>query len=797
MSIPVKIGILIACVLVIFTVALTFLVKTQVTPEKVRETLIPLIEKSLERNVDFGDVTIGLFSGISVADLKVMQKRADEEFFSVKSAEFHYQFWPLLTGKVVVDQVLLDQPRIYFTRMPDGQFNFSDLLPKPTENDHTAVVARNNNNAPSFPTSFNLLVKEVNLKSGELHYVDRYKNARSPFRYTLDNLNIKARQITFDKSFPIDLSAAVNGSNIDISGKYDLSSMVGDLVIHLAPLDLLQFAPYYRESFPGKVASAQLALNLEVDLKPDLISSKGKVLLENVDLTLEEFPESDFKDTKLSVDYSLNYNTNKQLLGVSTLLLGFNDINIGAEGEFDLSTPDDPYLVFTLLMKQLDLRKVMQNVPEELVRDYQKYSVAGLIDGQVELSGKLSRGLDLVKSVELSLHDVRASAENFRAGVSGSIGYTDKILQTENLLLQYGDQQAQLQLNAQRTPSNILQGNFVLSAETLNLNKIIPESREETQETAADVGTGAPDIERRKTLSDDIGPYDFPVDMSGTLAVKRLIYKELNLDKVSAALNLENNQFSVRDMTSQVGHGELKGFTLVDLGVKGLAYQGQIVITQPNVVTLVSGLIPETKQSVSGQLQWQNSFSGRGTMIDNLLPELKLKGEFNLQNGEAKGSPILEGLARFLGSSDLKVLSFQSLTGRYNLRDGSAQIDSYLDSSKTKVTTTGTIDIGGRLNLHLNARVAPEILEKLGGNNNLKQSFSDRDGWGNLPLQIQGTLSEPTVGYDSVALQKQMLEKATEEASQKILEKMNPSSGESAEPIKQLLDNTLNKLFGN
>ena len=54
MSTPVKLGIFIVCTLVIFTLALTALVKTQVTPEKVRGALLPLIEKSLERNVDFG-----------------------------------------------------------------------------------------------------------------------------------------------------------------------------------------------------------------------------------------------------------------------------------------------------------------------------------------------------------------------------------------------------------------------------------------------------------------------------------------------------------------------------------------------------------------------------------------------------------------------------------------------------------------------------------------------------------------------------------------------------------------------
>ena len=793
MSTPIKIGVFLVSVTVILTVSLTFFIKTQVTPEKVRRNLLPLLEKTLERKVDFGEISIGLFSGISVSDLQVMQKDAEGAFLSVASVGLRYQLWALLTGKIVVDQILLDQPKILFTRLPDGQFNFSDMLPESSaEKSNTAGSHKNTSKALS--ANINLLIKEVIVKGGELQYVDKFKNVRSPFRYALNQLNVKVRQITFDHSFPIDLSAVVNGSNIDISGNYDMSRLVGDLTIHLAPLDLLQFAPYYRDILPGKLGSARLGLNLEVDIQPDMISSKGKIVFDDVDLVLSKFQETALKNARFSADYALNYSLDKQLLDVSTLLLDFNDINLGAEGEFDLST-SDPFLVFTFLFDQFDLREVMQNLPLELSRDYQKYSFAGLIDGKIELSGRLNSGANLVKSVQLSLSDVRASSDKLRAGISGDIAYVDNVLQSENLLLQYGDQQVQLQLKAEKSLNHLLVGEFGLTAKTLDLNKILPEPSLVAKDSSAN-GHAVPKVQRRKTLADDIGPFDIPADMVGTMAIDRLLYEDLIIDNVTADLTLRNNQLSIRNLSSQIGRGELKATSLVNLGVKGLAYQGEVSLSQPNIMTLVSGLFPGAKQEVSGLLRWQNNFSGKGTIPDNLLPALQLKGNFDLQDGEAKGSKLIEELASFLGSSDLKVLSFQSLTGQYDLQGGVTRLSGHLDSSKTRLTSTGTIATDGHLNINLNASFAPEIMDKLGVSKNLKQSISDQDDWGTLPIQIQGTISHPEIGYDSAALQNQLLEKAKEKASQKIIEKLVPDTGEGTEPIKKMLDNTLDKLFG-
>ncbi len=797
MSTPVKICIYIVSILVIIAVALTVLVKTQITPEKVRENLLPLAEKKLQRRVEFGKIKIGVFSGISLADLTVMQKNSEEEFFSVQAVELHYRLLPLLMGKIAIDQILFQHPKIFVTRMPDGQFNYSDLLPRSSGGGKKST--KSNSNSLELP-ALDLLIKEVSIKDGELFYIDKFKNSRSPFRYTLDKLNFRARQITFDSPFPVDLSAVVNGSNIDISGNYDLARKIGDLEIHLAPLDMMPFAPYYRTAFPGKLSSAQLSLELELDISPDLIASKGKLTLDDVDLVLDKLPELNIKQAKLDAAYAFNYDTKKQLLKVSTLLLDFNKIKLGAEGELDLSTTD-PYMVSTLFLKGLDLREMMQNLPESLTREYQKYSFAGSIDGQIDFSGKLDSGIALVRSVKLKLSEIRASVENLRAGVSGDIAYADDTLATKNLFLQYGDQKVQLKAKVKKGSDKIFRGAFKLSADTLDINKVLggsesqPEPRPESESIEndrGDKGAGVAKVTRRKTLADDVGPFDIPIDMRGTLAVKRLIYKKLKIDKITADLNLKDNNLSVMNLVGQINKGELKGNSRIDLGIKGLSYQGEMSLQQPNIGTLISGLFPEVKQSVTGSLRWQNNFSGRGTLADTLLPALKLKGFAKIKKGTAKGFPILDQLAGFLGSSQLKAIRFQSLNAQYDLSDGLTRVNGNLDSSKTKFTTSGTIDIGGYLNLNLGAHFAPDVLKKLGLKKSLRKAISDQDGWGTLPLQVQGTVDDPDISYDTESLEGQLVEKA----SQKLLEKIEQKGDGETEPIKKMLDNTLNKLFG-
>ena len=794
MSTFAKFAVALVGILLLLLISLIVLIKVVVTPEKVRETLLPFAEETLQRKIEVGDIDIGLLSGVSLKDLKVMHKDQTAEFVSIKSLALHYRLLALLSGSLVVDQILLEQPRIVVIRNQDGQFNFSDLIagdaekiPQSSEKKAQSKIAE---------SALDLLIKEVTVTDGEIVFVDRLQSTKSPYRYELKKLNFNARKITLNDVFPIDFSAELNDSQIKVAGHYDIAKQSGDLAIMLTDLDLVKFAPYYRQELPGKLGSALLSLDTDLQLQAQQLSAMGKLRLNNFDLLLNDLPEAAFNKAKLAVDYAISFDMEQKVLDLSTLLVNFNEIKLGAEGSVDLAGKE-PQLVFALLLDKLDLWTLVQGLPAGLTKDLQPHSLAGQLDGRLELSGQPSHGPKLLKSAKLNLLDIQASVGSLRTGISGELNYADQQVTAEKMLLTFAGQQAQLSFQATNLLGDIIRGHFQITADTLDANRLLPAQTREDK-SAKGEETTLPPVERKKTLADDIGPFNIPAEMTGSLQVNKLLYKKLNLEQVHADLELKNNHLKINELRSGVGGGgEFRAMADIDLGVKGLSYRGQMTLDRSNLVSLVSGLIPQTKQRVSGLLQWQNNFSGRGTLPDNLLQNLQLKGAMQVRQGEISGSPLLEQLSVFLGSSDLKVLSFQSLESRYDLRDGLARLTGSLDGSKAKLKPEGTVGVDGALNMSLDARLAPEVMQKLGARAEIKQAMTDQDGWGVFPLKISGSVTSPKIGFDSKALKKQATGKVKEEVSRRLLKELAPKDEGTVAPIKQLLEGTLNRLFGN
>lgn len=797
MSTPVKIGVGLVGVLLLLVVSLVILIKIMVTPEKVRETLVPLAEEALSRQVEVGEIEIGLLSGVSLNDLKVLERDSADEFISIKSLALQYQLLALLTGNLVVDQVLLDQPKISVTRYPDGSFNFSDLLGD-AEPGQEHAEPDDKSTAASKPggSVLDVLINEVSVKGGQLMFVDRLKNPKSPYRFLLNQLDFQARKITLESTFPIVFSAQLNGSQIGLSGQYDISKQSGDFELQLAALDLLQFSPYFRESLPGTLSSAQLVLKLDLKLQPNQISSTGKVLLDEVDLLLNDLPDAELKKAKLTIDHAISFQLAAKQLDISTLLIDFNGIKLGSEGSVKLSGAE-PQLALALLFDKFDVSSVLKGAPEGLTKDLQAYRLAGQLDGRIELAGVPSAGAKLLKSADLKLTDVQVNVDSLQAGLSGGISLAEQKVRADKLTLMLNDQQANLSFKAANLFGDVVKGDFKITSEQLDLNRILPAAPEKEKAQKPASASKLPPVERQKTAADEIGPFDIPVDMTGQILVKKLIYKQLNLDNVTADMSLKNNHLKITKLRSGIAGGEFIASTDVNLAVKGLSYKGQMSLQQSKLVDLVSGLYPQAEQSVTGLLQWKNNFSGRGTIPDNLLKTLQVKGDFQINKGKITGSPLLEQLAGFLGSPDLKVLSFSGLKSQYDLRDGLARFSGDLDSSKAKMKPEGTVGVDGSLDMSLDARLAPEVMKNLGAKGNLQQALTDENGWGMLPLKIKGTLTSPKFGLDSKALQKQAVGKVKQEVTKKLLKKIAPTADGKDDPTKQLLEGTLKKLFGN
>jgi len=76
--------------------------------------------------------------------------------------------------------------------------------------------------------------------------------------------------------------------------------------------------------------------------------------------------------------------------------------------------------------------------------------------------------------------------------------------------------------------------------------------------------------------------------------------------------------------------------------------------------------------------------------------------------------------------------------------------------------------------------------------------LKDDKGWSLLPLKIKGSYSRPKFTLDSRATRKQLQKSLGRELGKKLQEKLGTEADpQGKDAVKQLLDGTLKKLFGN
>lgn len=188
--------------------AALLLVRTLVTPEMIRKNVLPRVEKAVHRRIDMADAKIGLLSGIVLSGLKVYERDGKETFLSLGEARLKYQLLPLLSRRVVVDEIVLAIPEVHIVRNTDGSFNFSDLLRK----EKPETPAREEK------TPFVFAVSSINLGDGRVSYEDKKGIAGSPFVYQLQDITIEITDFTPDRPFPLELKAAAPGVELGFSG---------------------------------------------------------------------------------------------------------------------------------------------------------------------------------------------------------------------------------------------------------------------------------------------------------------------------------------------------------------------------------------------------------------------------------------------------------------------------------------------------------------------------------------------------------------------------------------------------
>ena len=160
-----KILAVIAAVIIVTVVGLTVFVKSYLTDERIRALVTESAEKSLHRKVSLGAISVSIFSGISVKDFAIREKDSDQAFLKADAFVLKYQFLPLLSKRLIIDELAVESPRIMITKKADGSFNFSDIT-RPKEE----AAGEKKGEVSGLPVNLN--VKSLRIDKARLEYDD-------------------------------------------------------------------------------------------------------------------------------------------------------------------------------------------------------------------------------------------------------------------------------------------------------------------------------------------------------------------------------------------------------------------------------------------------------------------------------------------------------------------------------------------------------------------------------------------------------------------------------------------------
>jgi len=287
MSKGLKISGIVVGIIVALLVVLGVTAKLLITPERVKNTVVPLAEKKLHRQMQLGAIDVSIFSGILLKDVTLMEKDGKSAFIQAHEAKLKYQFWPLLHKKVVVDEVALDGLKLQVIRMPDGTFNYSDITAAKKEAPEQAK--------PPAKEEMAIVVSKVDVTNSQVRFEDRKVESGPPAVYTVSDLDLSARDISPHDPFPIAIKGKAFATDFQIKGKIanatDKPSI--DATVSVPQGDLKKLVAALPQNYAAKARPFDPTGTVKVDLKvagpasapaKDLLKS-GEIALSNVQVT--------------------------------------------------------------------------------------------------------------------------------------------------------------------------------------------------------------------------------------------------------------------------------------------------------------------------------------------------------------------------------------------------------------------------------------------------------------------------------------------------------------------------------
>jgi len=357
----------------------------------------------------------GLNPGVRVQGLRVQSAATGQQAARLKELRLSLGWWPLLTGRIEINSLVLVEPSMAVERQADGRLRISGLdaaaPPTATDTDYSQLL---------------LSQKVIIIENGELLWLDRRAGAAEESlavrRVHLELRNDGDRhRLEFRADFPRDLCADCRIS-ADIRGKpFRETSWRGEIRVQARALSLRGLPRILREPLPpGLAGRFDLALTSQWrDARPETV--EGRVAVSEMSLPL---PKETRPLTIQTLDTRLKWKGNSETwrLDLASLRLGLTRAAWSA-GQLRVDVRPDRLRFEVEHVDVADLAAFAASLPREhaLLGWLRAAQPAGVLNRlRLELAGPVTAPTGY--SVDGDLRDIRFAAHERVPGVQGLSG---------------------------------------------------------------------------------------------------------------------------------------------------------------------------------------------------------------------------------------------------------------------------------------------------------------------------------------------------------------------------------------
>lgn len=200
--------------LIILVVLLPFLIDLN----KYQTRYLPMIEDALNRKVTLSDIKLTIVPrlGVRVAGFTVMDDPAFDSgpFASLSSLDVGVKLLPLLSGRVEVEEIVLEEPVITVIKNRQGVMNISTLGKQGPKMPEAPKEAPPPEVEGPLRALAMLAVDRVSLSGGKLMYLDQ--SAPKPTNLTIQDLQVLLQSVRLGEMPRLHLAAVVQPYNIPV-----------------------------------------------------------------------------------------------------------------------------------------------------------------------------------------------------------------------------------------------------------------------------------------------------------------------------------------------------------------------------------------------------------------------------------------------------------------------------------------------------------------------------------------------------------------------------------------------------